>query len=492
MNNGLCLQVITHNRSGFNTPGLETDSFSFNPPTPQINGIEWLLLQNGLNVGTAGEIWKVFAASGGVITPTDVNIKIDNAVGTLSLKPLIAGNSIIMTPRGKAEVTELTSSFEASGYVLRDLSVLAYHLFEDRRIIRWAYARSPDSIIWCILDNGKLLGLTYEKEYDIWAWHEHTTPLGEGFKDILVIPNSSDDNIDDVYFVINRAVEGATPNYYIEQLNRRITPSSAAFGLSASGNPYDYKFLDSAVSFSSAFNSITNINQTNPVRVAAGLHGWFDDQEIKIFNVEGMTELNGNKYKIDVITPFIFDLYDINTGNPIDGTEFGAYTKGGEAREMAITFSGLDHLEGETVTALADGSVEKNLTVSGGSVTLSNKASFAHIGPPYVSEIETVDVEILTQEGSSQGRLKAITKADIYFKDSREAQVATSNSPDDYWPVDFKDESTGQLPSNLFTGSKEITISSGMDKQDRLKIKQTEPLPTHVKRIAINANYGGE
>jgi hypothetical protein len=479
----------------FNTPILETDSFSFNPPTPQINGIEWLALQNGLNIGTAGELWKVFAASGGVITPTDVNIKVDSAVGTLALNPLVIGNSIILTPRGKEEVAELTSSFESSGYVKRDLSVLASHLFKDRRIIRWAYAREPDSVIWCILDNGKLLGLTYFKEYDIWAWHEHTTPIGEGFKDIAVIPNSSDDNIDDVYFIINRGVDGAPPKYYIEQLNRRITSQEAAFGLSASGTPFDYKFLDSALTLDNPL-AITNITTANPGVVTSTAHGLSNGDFIKIQNVKGMTGLNnipGNtysKYKVTNKTANTFELWD-KDGNPVNSALFGTYLTGGEIREMILTVSGLDHLETRTVTALADGRVESGLTVSSGQVTLRQAASFAHIGLPYESVMETPDVEILADTGSTQGRYKSITKAYIYFKDTRGAEVASSNLSDEYRELAFFNESDGEDPPALFTGSKEVTLSSKYRKTDGILVRQTKPLPIEVKRIIPDGDYVG-
>jgi hypothetical protein len=481
---------------GFNTPSLDTDSFSFNPPTPQINGLEWLLLQNGLNVGTAGELWKVFAASGGVITPTDTNIKIDSVVGSLNLKPLAVGISILLTPRGKEEVVELTSSFETSGYTKRDLSVLASHLFKDRRIVRWAYAREPDSVIWCVLDNGKLLGLTYFKEYDIWAWHEHTTPIGEGFKDIAVIPNSSDDNIDDVYFVVNRGVDGAPPIYYIEQLNRRITSQEAAFGLQASGTPYDYKFLDSALTYDVPL-TITNISTANPAIVDITAHGFSNGDFIKIQNVKGMTGVNnipGNlyaKYKVTNKTANNFELWD-KGGNPVDGLSLGGtYLSSGEARKMIAAISGLDHLEARTVTALADGRVETGLTVSGGSITLSQSTSFAHIGIPYVSIMETPDIEILADTGSTQGRLKSITKADIYFKETRGAEIASSNRPDEYQEIAFFNESGGENPPELFTGSKEITLSSDYRKTDRIIIRQAGPLPIEIKRIIPDVDFSG-
>jgi hypothetical protein len=475
---------------GFTTPGLATDSFSFNPPTPQINGIEWLSLQNGLNVGTSDSVWKVFASTGGVITPTDVNIKIDSAIGTLALDPIAIGNSILLTPRGLSAVTEATTSFEASGYVPRDLTILAQHLFEDRRIIRWAYAKSPDSVIWCVLDDGMLLGFTYEKAYDVWAWHKHTTPLGVGFADVAVIPNTTDDNIDDVYFIINRAEPGETGNYYLEILNKRITSQTAAFGLSATGTPYDYKFLDSALTKDSPA-TIAGALQASQAIITITAHPFSNDDLIKIENVIGMTELNGNIYKVSDSAANQFKIKDPDTDAYINSTGFGLYLDGGTAREVVTTISGLDHLEGETVTSLGDGVVETGHVVTSGSITLSRQASFVHVGIPYVSELETLDIEIIADTGSTQGRFKAMTSATIFFKDTREARVSTSGRPETIRDINFKDEADGEAPTPLFTGSKQDVAVSAYAVQERIKIEQVEPLPIHIKRIIPDVDYGG-
>jgi hypothetical protein len=477
----------------FTTPTLSTNSFSFEPSTTDINGILWMVLHNGLKVGTAGEVLKISSSTGVAPTPTDVNVQVDNAVGSLDLKPVMAGNALLITPRGLAAVEELTESFEAIGFVPRNLTVLAPHLFENRRIIRWTYAKEPDSVVWCVLDNGTLLGMTYIKAYDIWAWFTRTTPLGEGFKDVVSIPNSSDDNIDDVYFVINRGTVDA-PNYYLEQLNRRITPQTAAYGLSASGTPYDYKFLDSALTLDSP-DTISGATKADPVVITATGHSFSDGDFVRIQNVVGMTELNNNIYKVDNKAANTFELNDADD-NTIDGTGFTAYVSGGGARQMITEVNGLGHLLGETVTSLADGSVETGHTVvdKGGSVygiTLSQSASFVHVGIPYVSEMETVDIELMTDQGSTQGRKKALSAAKIYFKDSRGADISTSSRSDTYRPIKFMHESDGEDPTPLFTGSKEKVFTSRYGDEERIKIRQTEPLPIHIKRIIPDVDYGG-
>jgi hypothetical protein len=359
--------------------------------------------------------------------------------------------------------------------------------------MRWVYARNPDAVIWCVLDDGTLLGMTYIKKQKIWAWHRHTTPLGVGFMDVVSIPNSSDDNIDEVYFIVNRAEEGETPNYYVEQLNVRITSQTAAYGLTASGSPYDYKFLDSALT-SAAAKVITNATQADPVVITATAHGYSNGNLVVIQNVLGMVELNNNTYKVANKTANTFELTDINDVD-IDGAGFTAYISGGEVRIKKTTITGLGHLEGETIYALADGFVEKDLVVSSGSVTLSKAASFVHAGIPYVSEIETNDLEVITDRGPTQASFKKINEATVYFHESRHAEASTSSIKDladnaGWYPIVFNDESHGADPPPLFTGnSKEVRLSSNSRDQERLLIRQNEPLPIHIRRIVVDVDY---
>lgn len=68
-----------------------------------------------------------------------------------------------------------------------------------------------------------------------------------------------------------------------------------------------------------------------------------------------------------------------------------AVTYSGTSRS---SFTGLSHLEGETVSVLADGNVLDQEEVSGGSVNLASSYSLASIGLPFNSDIETVNIEV--------------------------------------------------------------------------------------------------
>jgi hypothetical protein len=78
--------------------------------------------------------------------------------------------------------------------------------------------------------------------------------------------------------------------------------------------------------------AISAITRANPARVTATGHGKVTGDLVKIANVGGMTQVNGNTYKVVVVDSNNLDLYDEIRFReaPINSTAFGIYTSGGQ------------------------------------------------------------------------------------------------------------------------------------------------------------------
>ena len=77
--------------------------------------------------------------------------------------------------------------------------------------------------------------------------------------------------------------------------------------------------------------NISGITQANPgVVTTSSAHNLSDGQEVTISNVQGMTEVNGQKYYADVLTSTTYALYsDVGLAASVDTSGFTAYTSGG-------------------------------------------------------------------------------------------------------------------------------------------------------------------
>ena len=86
--------------------------------------------------------------------------------------------------------------------------------------------------------------------------------------------------------------------------------------------------------------TITGATQANPVVITSAGHTLVNGAHIKITEVEGMTQLNGNSYYAKKLTADTFSLHtDFAVTTNVDGTGFSAYTSGGQAETNFVNTS---------------------------------------------------------------------------------------------------------------------------------------------------------
>ncbi|MCP4991634.1 MAG: hypothetical protein GY928_37915, partial [Colwellia sp.] len=96
-----------------------------------------------------------------------------------------------------------------------------------------AYAEEPDSILWCVRDDRTLIGLTYQREHQVWGWHRHTT-LGEVESAASIL----EDGRSAVYLIVKRNINGTEVRHIERMEPREETATEDAFFVD-SGLTYD-------------------------------------------------------------------------------------------------------------------------------------------------------------------------------------------------------------------------------------------------------------
>lgn len=142
----------------------------------------------------------------------------------------------------------------------------------------------------------------------------------------------------------------------------------------------------------------------------------------------------------------------------------------------ATTISGLDHLEGETLSVLADGATHPDVTVSSGSVTLDRSASVVHLGLTYVSDIQTLRIEAGAANGTAQGKIKRINRVIVRLYKTLGLQYGPDADSLDVVSFRTSADSMGSPPS-LFTGDKEVNWNGGYSRDGYMYFRQDQPLP---------------
>lgn len=144
------------------------------------------------------------------------------------------------------------------------------------------------------------------------------------------------------------------------------------------------------------------------------------------------------------------------------------------------TISGLDHLEGETVAVLADGSVHPSRVVSGGSITLQRSSTVVNVGLPYTAKMVTLPFEAGAQDGTSQGKTQRVnglvvrlhqTGPGLFYGDGTTMDELHLRRP----------TNAMDAPVPLFTGDTEILpFPGGYDKGAVMTFEHRLPLPCTI------------
>lgn len=189
-------QTIFLSRSGAydnfssSVPVRGDDAIELTIASSEVSRMNWLVSLRSLILGGEGVEWEL-SSSEGAFSALTARVTPQSYRGSASLRALVIGNSILHVTRSGQEIRDLKYDFGSDSYGGTDRTILARHLFEENRIVDWTYQASPDSIVWVVRDDGVLLGMTFQSEHDVFAWHRHETK-GK-FRAVTSIPTGQED-----------------------------------------------------------------------------------------------------------------------------------------------------------------------------------------------------------------------------------------------------------------------------------------------------------
>lgn len=158
----------------------------------------------------------------------------------------------------------------------------------------------------------------------------------------------------------------------------------------------------------------------------------------------------------------------------------------GSSEVGATTWAGLNHLEGQTVDIVADGSVMPVQVVSGGQITLTRKANRVEIGLHFESTIQTLTPEVGTTEGTTQSAKKRTSEVTMRFLETTGAECNGQVIPFRTFGPKILNQ-----PAPLFTGDHFFGKLGWEKGEDTLLIQQRQPLPFHLLAIITTFTSNG-
>lgn len=461
------------NNMNTSSPSKDSDAITRTIASREVNEIRHLLSLNVLLVWTSGAVWKAWAgAQADVMTPANCAVKPQSYEGVSDVPPIGTESSALYVTASGKKVRDVAYEFTSDSFQGRNLSILAGHLFEGKAIEEWAYARDPDGIVWCVRSDGVLLGFTYLKEHDVYAWSRHVT---DGFVESVATVQEGNESI--LYLSVRRTVGGQTVRY-VERMASRYFPDVYSAWCVDSGHAYNGWNTDTGETLAL---SGASWNAGDAVIVTAAGHTPFSAASA------------GAKYILrsgqNQVTLTVSAYTDASHVSATLDTAPHASLQAVALSDWALateTLGGLWHLEGRDLAILADGSVQPTATVVGGSITLPRACGRVVAGLPYTCDLETLNIE--AGQPTLQGRQKVINEVTLRVKDTR----GLSAGPTSDRLVDIKERTSEQpgYPTMLTTGDERVLVDPSWNTQGRVFVRQANPLPATVVAIIPRIEAG--
>lgn len=453
----------------------DSDGFVYTIGDDQVNAIQWLSSGRILMIGTTGAEHSMTggtSSSYAPVTPSNVTIKREAKIGSRqNVRAHRVGNAILYISRSGLKVRELNYDFGIDSYVSRDVTIFNDHITESG-VVDCDFQDEPDPTLWCVREDGKLIGFSYERTQQVEGWHRHTLGGTDSkVMSVCCIPKP-EKNGDDLWLITSRTIDGSTVQtieYMYDYFLPDINGKESAFFVDC-GATYDGR-LDATLTPAATTGSSVTFTAGSSV-FTAGMVG----DQIRYGSsralITGYTSATQVTASISVAFP---------STSTIPSGDWSIATK---------DVVGLTILEGETVAVCADGYYAGEATVVSGGFSIDDYASIIHAGLPYTSELKTLPVEIKSM-GSIAGKIRRTNLIFFYLTNTIGLSIGNAlNNTLETVPFGGASENLNEGPS-LYNGVLKREPPIDFDEEGIVRIVHGWPTNITINYIAQQLTING-
>ncbi len=417
------------------------------------------------------------------------------------LHPIIVPGALLFVDATTNTVRNFKVSEGVNGeYVGEEVSIFSDHLFLYRKITSWAFQNGAFPILWVVFNDGTFASFTYEQDQEMRAWTRHDSTV--------TVESVCETGVNDTsYFVVKVGTKR-----YIEKTVARYANAATFAADSEADKGTSCAFLDSFKSYNgllSAGASTFTLEKlesdwSQTLRLKCGTAAVFTDPGPgAVGNILRVFDDEGTVYDLEVIAWINHNEVTVQPAIEYDedmASGFRLYL-------TASTLSGLDHMEGESVSVIIDGAIAASpnndeqsypeVLVTGGAVTLPYPGAIFHVGRPITADVQTLDIDTIEQgptliESMTINKLylKVFNTLGLYasYKFPLDNKVSGMENVDQY-VVDYEAEEP--IIANRYktptTKRVEVSLPGDWRSNGKIAIRQADPMHFEILSIIPDA-----
>ena len=455
-----------------------------------VDRINWIMAGKKLSLGTTGGVFNLYGTET-IYTLTPFNFTIEKATSyevANQTNALQIDQNLLFIQRGKRIIREIPFTTQEEGQKTLDITIRSEDITLGG-VKRMVSQIQPSHLVWGVLDNGKLVAMTYVSQFNMFAWSIHeiggtfngTDSTTAVVEDIVSIPTSTHDQI---WMIVKRTINGGTKRYveYFERFydQNDIDPAKAHFvdsGLE----------LNQTIQASSADITLSSVSSS--LMTFSGVHGLSADDLVGFESTRdlpaGLTE-NKIYYVLSsgLTTTALKVTPTFGSTDAVSLTDSDVGSGTVTILEYTTSVTNLGHLEGQSVDILGQGAVQPSKTVASSSITLATNVTRARIGLTYTSDLETLPLA-REQNLYMLGAKTRLHQISIKLLESMGLEIgADSDGLDQIIFRQGSDVAGEAVP--LFTGVKVFRIGNQTFDDGSVLVRVAQPFPATVLFIGID------
>lgn len=464
-------------------PTDEVNSFILKVGTskPKVSGISE---RNGLFIYTNQGVW---AGVNSVTSQADPRIKkIGDWIADTAVPPVQTIWGDFFVDKTTNDLRRITYSNEENDYFGVSVSDLAAHIFRNKKIVSMAFMSGETPYLCCVLSDGTAANLFYDDKRRIFGWTKKNRETGK-YLSVTSYHHLTSGNV----VLIHSVEEDNLVHLEVESLRETLNDISN-----------DFKNFVTFTNRSKMINydGLTFFNELKRNNVET----W--DNELVIEGTDSGTQI-GKYFKAfnDDLSESCLLKYDRRNNNnyPIFKIAENALPTSMQGKKILIApartdVTGLEYLEGKLVSIIADGEVVsspynhnyRKLQVIDGKVNLPKPFVHIIIGLPYISDIQTLEIDV-NRQGLTISDAKLVNRVFIKYAQSRGGYVSgelpktnTVEGMDEAKVWNINDQiNKAKQPEDI---RKEYRNMSSWKHNGSVGVRQVDPLPLQITSVTLD------
>lgn len=293
INRFVATQTGTSKNFNISRPLVASDAITINISEREMNEIKHLIGLDKLIIFTSSGVYKS-SSSDGTFSASDLPETVAQCFyGASDVQPVVCGRMVLFVQNGGAIVRDLGYTYVSDSYDSANLIIFANHLFKNKTVVSMAFCDEPYHTLYCVMSDGTMNVLTYDKAQDVLGWGQYITQ-GK-YEDVCKIKDGSRDV---AVFVVKREINGQTVRFIEHEANR---DNSGVIGS---------VFTDCSLTYEgAAVENISGLEHLANTNVSVNADG--EVYTLKV-SEQGTISLRTPASNVVVGLPYTFDLKTLN------------------------------------------------------------------------------------------------------------------------------------------------------------------------------------